>query len=40
MVLTTVTYRGADGTTVSGELVQTEGAGAAQCRIGGTLFVG
>ena len=37
---TTVTYRGADGTTVSGELMEAEGAGAAQCRIGGTLFVG
>ncbi len=37
---TTVTYRGANGTTVTGDLLQAEGAGAAQCRIGGTLFVG
>jgi hypothetical protein len=37
---TTLAYRGADGTTVSGELMQAEGAGAAQCRIGGTLLVG
>ena len=36
----TVTYYGADGTTVTGELVQTKGVGGAQCRIGGTLFVG
>lgn len=40
IVQTTITYRGADGTTVSGQLVQARGAGAAQCRIGGTLFVG
>jgi hypothetical protein len=37
---TTLTYRGADGTSVSGELMQAQGDGAAQCRIGGTLFVG
>ena len=36
----TLTYRGAGGTTVSGEWLMAEGAAAAQCVIAGTLFVG
>jgi hypothetical protein len=36
----TVTYRGAAGTEVSGDLVIARGAVAAQCVIAGTLFVG
>jgi hypothetical protein len=35
----TLTYRGAGGTTVSGEVLVAEGTGAAQCVIAGTLFV-
>jgi cell wall-associated NlpC family hydrolase len=36
----TVTYGGAGGTEVSGNVVLAEGAAAAQCVIAGTLFVG
>jgi hypothetical protein len=36
----TVTYRGAGGTEVSGDVVIARGAGAVQCVIAGTLFVG
>jgi hypothetical protein len=36
----TVTYRGAGGTTISGELVVAQGAAAGQCVIAGTLLVG
>jgi hypothetical protein len=36
----TITYRGASGTQVNGDLVIAEGAAAAQCVIAGTLFVG
>jgi hypothetical protein len=36
----TVTYRAAGGTELSGDVVIARGAGAAQCVIAGTLFVG
>jgi hypothetical protein len=36
----TFSYRGADGTTVTGNLVAAEDTGVAQCVISGTLFVG
>jgi hypothetical protein len=36
----TITYRGASGTQVNGDLVIAQGTAAAQCVIAGTLFVG